>query len=887
MEKKILVEDVRKNETRIAVLKDGVLEDCLVESHDRVSLKGNIYLAKVVRIEPALQAAFMDYGEDQHGFLPFNEIHPDYFRIPVDDREALYESSSYNNDEGEGDDFDGDNDNEEGSSLSLEENMDEVDEDKASASDRDEIKDNSRSVRHRSRRFVNYRKYRIQEVIKKNQVILVQVTKERRVNKGVTLSTYISLASRYSVFMANTTRGGGISRKIGSFKDRQILKNLLQDIDIPEGQGLIVRTAGARLTAEELKKDYERIVTVWEGIRNKTIESIAPKLIHEEAGLSKRLVRDFYDHDVKEVIISGDKFYKEVKEYMGLVVPSHKRRVKKYKGDEPLFYSQGVESDLDSIYEHKVSLISGGHIVLSPTEALVSIDVNSGKATRERSIGETALATNLEAADEIARQLRLRDLSGLIVVDFIDMEAYQDRRKVEERFRQATSMDKARLQIGDISNFGLLEMSRQRLRSSLNELFMERCSHCQGGGYVMSTSVKLRKMLQEIEGYLFKVGKEKTAQLKTVPTLTLMVTRGFAVSFLNSYRRYISELEDIYKVKIMLEEFDSHSGAAWSMELSPDLELLQIRSVNGKKIPKKVAETISKTGYKERVSTRKEVGKPSRRKQVRDRAKSPRGFKAGKNEENIDDLVEEHYKSLEDSVANASGQNNDLVEKEDVTVKKSTRSKKSRVQGGGKKREGKNLKREDQGDASEILDGDVGIVIGVKDSSEESNKEILIEPSDYNPKTKTLRRFIGNRIRVESKGVGDKSGLSDQGVSGSVEDLDRERVDSEDTIEIVIPAGIDSEEQKGVRGKPKGRTARKGKSSGVLKKLFGGADIEEKVDQNSDEDGSKKEIVIDTSLFEVSTKRGLGKTLKSGSKKSNRDLVEDVTDTEDTVETDN
>ena len=721
MEKKILVDSLGLQETRIAVTVDGVVEDFYIETENEKSLKGNIYLAKVSRIEPALQAAFVDYGDDQHGFLPFGEIHPNYFRIPVEDREALYaeenaldeedeeeegeeeedeeeEDEENGDDQNDGENEDGEDEDEshfesfeddqespndeenlesavlaseqEGSPadslvsvteedatesasivesqptedskdqvLSLEEgetsasasingaeeensaadaDEDEVSLLQANAEETEESQEHTRDDQGRSnaksrypknfrgksgRRNWSYKRrkqnssrrlYRIQEVIKKNQIILVQVTKERRGNKGVSLSSYIALASRYCVFMANSTRGGGVSRKIGTQKERSSLKNLLEEMDIPKGQALILRTAGAGRSKEELKKDYEDILGVWNDIRTKTMEANAPSMIHEEADLAKRLVRDFYDEDVKEILISGDRFYKEVRDHMGKMLSPHKRRVKKYKSDEPIFQASGVEDALDSILSPKVFLPSGGYIIIAQTEALVSIDVNSGRAIRERSIGDTAVRTNLEAAEEISRQLRLRDLAGLVVIDFIDMVNHYDRQAVEEKMKELAAKDRARTQIGFISNFGLLEMSRQRLRSSINELGTEKCKHCQGTGYVMSQGMLSRRALRLLEAYFISIGQETLSQFDRAPAISIKVPMDLSIKLLNEHKRELANLEDRYHVRIRVKEWtaaEEKSGIASEQifEVEPDRHLRAVvgSDVGVKKVVKR------------------------------------------------------------------------------------------------------------------------------------------------------------------------------------------------------------------------------------------------------------------------------------------------------------
>ena len=457
--KRMLIDASHPEETRVVVLSGNQVEDFDVEVESRRQLKGNVYLAKVTRVEPSLQAAFVEYGGNRHGFLAFSEIHPDYYQIPVADREALIAE-------------------EEDAQLAAKE-AEEADESHNGDVAVEEVGggedaiDDAESVR---RPVVDRRRYKIQEVIKRRQILLIQVVKEERGNKGAALTTYLSLAGRYCVLMPNTARGGGISRKIASGQDRKRLKSILADLSIPDGMAVIVRTAGDKRTKAEIKRDYEYLIRLWEQIRQKTLESIAPSLIHEEGNLIKRSIRDIYTKDIEEVVIHGEEGYRVAKDFMKLMMPSHAKRVQPYKEENiPLLQRYQVESQIDSMHYPEVTLKSGGYIVINSTEALVAVDVNSGKSTRERNIEETAYKTNLEAADEVARQLRLRDLAGLIVIDFIDMENNRNQNKVERALKDAMRKDRARIQIGRISPFGLLEMSRQRLRPSLQEIHSEPC----------------------------------------------------------------------------------------------------------------------------------------------------------------------------------------------------------------------------------------------------------------------------------------------------------------------------------------------------------------------------------------------------------------------------
>ena len=494
MPKRILVDAVYPEETRV-VIHDNKVQEFDYETTVKKQLKGNIFLAKITRVEPSLQAAFVDYGGNRHGFLPFSEIHPDYYQIPVSDREQLIDSD----------------DAEESESASKDDDKDASDADSAVASDEsdgsdddadgeevgvDEI-DGEEPYEARSVRSF-YKRYRIQEVIKRNQIVLVQVIKEERGNKGASLTSYVSLAGRYCVLMPNTPRAGGVSRKVNNADDRKRLKAVLENLDMPKGTSVIIRTAGTERNKAEIKRDYDYLIRLWNSIRDLTLSAEAPAFIHGEDDLIKRTIRDLYNSAIDEVLVEGEDAYKTAKKFMKMLMPSHVSRVKQYKGDIPIFMRYKVEEQLASLYDHTATLASGGYIVINPTEALIAIDVNSGKATSERNIEETALKTNLETAREVARQFRLRDLSGLIVIDFIDMAESRNRRAVERELRDALQTDRAKIQIGRISPFGLLEMSRQRLRPSFLEANTAECSHCEGRGVVRaveSTGVTILRAL--------------------------------------------------------------------------------------------------------------------------------------------------------------------------------------------------------------------------------------------------------------------------------------------------------------------------------------------------------------------------------------------------------
>jgi len=545
--KKMLIDAAHPEETRVAVMDGNQLEEFDVESSARRQLKGNIYLAKVTRVEPSLQAAFVDYGGNRHGFLAFSEIHPDYYQIPVADREQLIaedEEAQKAEAEEEEAEVDGDEEapeGEDGNQKAVE---------TVGGDDIDEVET------HRRKKPV--RRYKIQEVIKRRQILLVQVVKEERGNKGAALTTYLSLAGRYCVLMPNTGKGGGISRKIGSGADRKRLKSVVSDLTIPDGMAVIVRTAGADRGKAEIKRDFEYLIRLWTDIRNLTLESTAPALIHEEANIIKRALRDTYSKDVSEIFVEGDEGYRMAKDLMKVLVPSHAKKVQPYKDDTvPLFTRYRIETQLESMNGQEVQLKSGGYIVINPTEALVAVDVNSGRATRGRNIEETALKTNLEAATEIARQVRLRDLAGLVVIDFIDMDVHRNQTAVERRLKEAMRRDRARIQIGRISPFGLLELSRQRLRPSITETTSDVCLHCGGSGIRRSTESTALHILRGIE----EEGVRGRAN-----EIDVAVPSEAALYILNHKRAALSEIEQKFELKIVISEDATLIPPAYNIE---------------------------------------------------------------------------------------------------------------------------------------------------------------------------------------------------------------------------------------------------------------------------------------------------------------------------------
>lgn len=561
MTQRMLIDATHSEEMRVVIVDGTRLDELDIETSTKKQLKGNIYLAKVARVEPSLQAAFVDYGGNRHGFLAFNEIHPDYYQIPVADREALKEALLQDDDEDE----DEDKPRGRGRRRERREKTEEAENQPLNAEQADHLEDQenddaeerivetvseneSDEVMDRSR-YRQIKKYKIQEVIHRGQVLLVQVTKEERGNKGAALTTYLSLAGRYCVLMPNNSRGGGVSRKITNAADRKRLKTIVSKLTLPTGMSVIVRTAGKERTSLEIKRDYEYLIKTWIQIRDKTMESSAPSLIHEEGNLIKRALRDMYTRDISEVLIEGDAEYRMAKDFMKILTPSHAKKIKQYKDDSmPLFFRYQVESQLESLHSNIVQLKSGAYLVMDQTEALVAIDVNSGRATKERNIEETALKTNLEAADEIARQLRLRDMAGLVVIDFIDMEEPRNNHAVERRMKEALKRDRARVQMGRITGFGLMELSRQRLHSSFIETSYSPCPYCKGKGVIRSTesvSIHTLHILEE------ESLKRRFSELRmTVPPAT-------ALYVLNNKRDDLHKIEKEYNVKIFLEADDS------------------------------------------------------------------------------------------------------------------------------------------------------------------------------------------------------------------------------------------------------------------------------------------------------------------------------------------
>ncbi|WP_226635722.1 Rne/Rng family ribonuclease [Novosphingobium profundi] len=591
MATRMLIDARHPEETRVAVLKGNRIEEFDFESTERKQIKGNIYLAKVTRVEPSLQAAFVDFGGNRHGFLAFSEIHPDYYQIPKEDRDALLAEEAAHAEEeaalraSEVDDEDEDEENDTDGEDFDDGGLTEVDtsekDDVATIEDgnvergfedgedsEDENQGRSRRGRGRgrrqgkarskeaeelrSKRLALRRRYKIQDVIHRRQVLLVQVVKEERGNKGAALTTYLSLAGRYCVLMPNSSHGGGISRKISSASDRKRLKSIIAEMNLPRSMGCIVRTAGLQRTKTEIKRDFDYLARLWDELREKTLHSAAPSLIHSDSDLVKRAIRDIYNREIEEVVVEGEEGYRAAKDFMKLLMPSHARRVKPYSDPVPLFQRYGAEDQLTAMYDPVVQLKSGGYIVINPTEALVSIDINSGRATKEHGIEQTAVATNLEAAREIARQLRLRDMAGLVVIDFIDMEYGSNVRKVEKAMKDALKNDRARIQVGRISSFGLMEMSRQRLRTGVLEATTRSCPHCDGTGLVRTASSAGLSALRLIE--------DEAAKGKGV-IVSLFASTEAAVYMLNAKRADLADIEERYGVTVEVIPEGENEGA--------------------------------------------------------------------------------------------------------------------------------------------------------------------------------------------------------------------------------------------------------------------------------------------------------------------------------------
>jgi len=571
MTKRMLIDAAHPEETRVVIVDSNRVEELDFESRHKRQLRGNVYLARVTRVEPSLQAAFIEYGGNRHGFLAFSEIHPDYYRIPEADKQALKEQEEadqrqadedeekrkaaqnkrksrtkrdeededFNEDEFDEDEFDAEDESDaDEDEDERDENLD-PDDDDATDEDDAEVAEEQVKVASKRRKRISRRRYKIQEVIKRGQILLVQAVKEERGNKGAAMTTYLSLAGRYCVLMPNTPRGGGISRKISNGSDRKRLKSIMNNLEVPKGMGVIVRTAGAKRTKAEIGRDFEYLSRLWSDIRSTTMESSAPALIHEEGNLVKRSIRDLYNKDIEEILVQGEDAYKTAHDFINMLMPSHAKFVKQYDDEIPLYLRYGAEKQIENSLDATVQLKSGGYLVIHPTEALVSVDVNSGRSTKERNIERTALRTNMEAAEELARQMRLRDLAGLIVVDFIDMDEHKNNRAVERKMKDMLSKDRARIQTSRISQFGLMEISRQRRRRSLLEGSTTSCPHCAGVGRKRTIESSALAAIRAVEEFAVR-GKAKRIRLKTSPDVALYL--------LNEKRDLLTQVDEVADV---------------------------------------------------------------------------------------------------------------------------------------------------------------------------------------------------------------------------------------------------------------------------------------------------------------------------------------------------
>ena len=770
MSKRMLIDGAHPEEIRVVVTSGNRLDEYDIETTFKKQVKGNIYLAKVTRVEPSLQAAFIDFGGNRHGFLAFGEIHPDYYQIPMEDRQALIreqeeferearaarehlediggdigdggaeENGATEDDEEVGDNSFTETDTKENDEDTFPEEHALLDEEKEPDATVDPEKlavepcaeeTEKAAETNTPRRTLGFRRYKIQEVIKRRQILLVQVVKEERGNKGAALTTYISLAGRYCVLMPNSSRGGGISRKITGTKERRKLRDTLNSLDIPGGMGVIIRTAGLERSKAEIKRDFEYLIRAWDEVRETTLESTAPNMVYEEGDIIKRAIRDVYSKDIEEIQVEGPQIYQTAKRFMRLMMPSHAKRVQQYKDETiPLFQRFQIEQQLDAMHNPEVQLRSGGYIVINPTEALVAIDVNSGRSTKERNIEETAAKTNIEAAEEVARQLRLRDLAGLIVIDFIDMEDSRNIRKVEKRLKDAMKADRARLQIGRISNFGLLELSRQRLRPSLQETSSQTCPHCRGTGYILSTESMAMRVLRAIE--------EEGIRMRT-SEITVRVPTQVALYILNQKRSTLVSLESRYGFQVILAGDDA--------VVPPDIEIERVkgtpnqqsrslsRQTNTVKSASKNGQTVDLDPEAEIVANENndpqklDKQKPNKRRRVRRRAQN---HDAAARPDNIIDS-----KTKESKTEKSEEQ---ALDQEGLGEEKSGARRRRRGRRGGRRRNRNANADAQNGVVTEGIQGSIGA---------DSPKEVLQKNTENDAQRKAVT--LPNRQETKSK----------------------------------------------------------------------------------------------------------------------------------------
>ena len=798
MATRMLIDARHQEETRVAVLKGNRIEEFDFESADHKQIKGNIYLAKVTRVEPSLQAAFVDFGGNRHGFLAFGEIHPDYYQIPKEDRDALLaaeaevaeEEARLRDDEEERGQMPGEEyDAEEESSEALaeefaEDGLEEVDtsdkddvatieeghvagdsddDDDGEDSDESDDDDNTRSRGRRrqrgrngkggkprtrakevdearARRMALRRKYKIQDVIQRRQVLLVQVVKEERGNKGAALTTYLSLAGRYTVLMPNSSHGGGISRKINSASDRKRLKQIVGDLSLPRSMGLIVRTAGLSRTKTEIKRDFDYLARLWDEIRENTLSSSAPALIHSDSDLIKRAIRDIYNREIEEVVVEGEQGYKSAKAFMKLLMPSHARRVKAYSDPVPMFQRYGAEDQLKAMYDPMVQLKSGGYLIINPTEALVSIDINSGRSTKEHGIEQTALHTNLEAAREIARQLRLRDMAGLVVIDFIDMEQHSNTRKVERAMKDALKTDRARIQVGRISSFGLMEMSRQRLRTGVLEATTRECPHCDGTGLVRTASSAGLSALRLIED---EAAKGKGTVIR------LAASTEAAIYLLNEKRSDLMEIEQRYGVTVEVVPEGEDEGAKMNVSShgpkpkdAPKFEPIAFDEDDDPDIEEDDLDEEDEPRQARRSERDEDEGEGKRKRRRGGRNRN-------RKRDRSDDDERGNARSGDDGQDEADADESENGSRSDEQGSDDDRPRRKRRRGGRGRRGGRNRSRQDEvneGDA-EILEevsqhvvNDMAVVAG-PDEAPETAEAMADEPAaEEKPKRKRAPR---------------------------------------------------------------------------------------------------------------------------------------------------
>ncbi|MEL7783276.1 Rne/Rng family ribonuclease [Citromicrobium bathyomarinum] len=804
MAQRMLIDARHAEETRVAVLKGNRIEEFDFESADHKQIKGNIYLAKVTRVEPSLQAAFVDFGGNRHGFLAFSEIHPDYYQIPKEDRDALLAEEAEAAEEEErlraeeeeaghmpGDEYDAEDDEsaealaedlaedgleeidtsdkdrvstiEEGQ-LSSDDDDDDDDDDSDDDDSGSESSGRGRGQRRgrggprrqggkgrsrakevdeaRARRQALRRRYKIQDVIQRRQVLLVQVVKEERGNKGAALTTYLSLAGRYTVLMPNSSSGGGISRKISSASDRKRLKTIVGDLNLPRSMGLIVRTAGLSRTKTEIKRDFDYLARLWDEIRERTLGSSAPSLIHSDSDLIKRAIRDIYNREIEEVVVEGEAGYKSAKSFMKLLMPSHARRVKPYSDPVPLFQRYGAEDQLRAMYEPVVQLKSGGYLVINPTEALVSIDINSGRSTKEHGIEQTAVATNLEAAKEIARQLRLRDMAGLVVIDFIDMDYNSNVRKVERAMKDALKNDRARIQVGRISGFGLMEMSRQRLRTGVLEASTRECPHCDGTGLVRTASSAGLSALRLIED---EAAKGKGTQIR------LSASTEAAVYLLNEKRAELQEIEQRYGVTVEVVPEGEDEGAKMTVSSSGP------KPTHAPKFEPIVVDDVDDDIEEDSEDSDEEQGRngdsdDERPKKKRRRRRGGRN----RNKRRDDNDSSDNGSSDDSSDDETSGSNSDDANSDDGdTGEDKPKKRRSRGGRGRRKKSDDTTPNEAQEDVSEQVVADMPVVAGPEDTPETAEAA-----ADEKPKPKP-RRSRAKKADQPADGAESKDGKAE------------------------------------------------------------------------------------------------------------------------------